>query len=126
MHSPLGDAFSRCAGHVLGAAQPLTVFDIGPEDDPVQKTAALVDFMRQAPGDPVLVLCDIFGATPFNIAKQAVDRANRHGMDAYLITGTNLCMVIKALTDHQENPDKLLENIRRGAMRGIVDACHNC
>lgn len=126
MHSPLGDAFSHCAGHVLGAAQPLVVFDIDSTDDPQEKTAALVEFILQAPDDPVLILCDVYGATPFNIANQAVSQANQQGGDAHLITGTNLCMVLKALTEHQENPDKLLENIRQGAMRGIVDTCHNC
>jgi len=122
MHAPLGEAFSQCAAHVLGKSPELTVFDISPDDAPDGKTRELVDFMAQRADDPVLVLCDIYGATPFNIASKALRVGAERGISGHLITGTNLCMVLKALTEHQENPDKLTEKVRLGALKGIVNA----
>ncbi|NYT36886.1 PTS sugar transporter subunit IIA [Allopusillimonas soli] len=121
MHAPLGAAFADCAGHVLGREPGLSVFDVAPDADPEAEVTRLAR-MLQHQGDATLVLCDIYGATPFNIAKRAIRLAASEGIDAHLITGTNLCMVLKALTEQQENPDKLSEAVREGALRGIVNA----
>lgn len=122
MHQPLGSAFAACAQHVLGQAANLTVFDVPPDAEPAALIADLSQQLLLHPQEATLILCDIFGATPFNIAKQALKQATEQGMAAHLITGTNLCMVLKALTDQQENPDKLSESVRLGALRGIVNA----
>lgn len=122
MHAPLGSAFAACADHILGHATELTVFDVAPDGDPESLVAQLTDQLLQSPSEATLVLCDIFGATPFNIAKRALKMAGEQGLTAHLITGTNLCMVLKALTEQHENPDKLSETVRLGAMRGIVNA----
>jgi len=122
MHAPLGAAFMKCAEHVLGRKPNLAVFDVGPDDQPDEAAPRLARMLAATPAEGSLVLCDIYGATPFNIAKQALKLTAEQGLTAHLITGTNLCMVLKALTDQQENPDKLSESVRRGAMKGIVDA----
>ncbi len=122
MHEPLGSAFAACAEHILGQKAELTVFDVSPDAEPAPLISELSQRLLQNADEATLVLCDIFGATPFNIAKQALKLANEHGLTAHLITGTNLCMVLKALTDQQENPDKLSESVRLGALRGIVNA----
>lgn len=121
MHAPLGAAFSVCAEHVLGKKPNLTVFDIEPGDQPDLVVPRLLRQLAAMPGEGTLILCDIYGATPFNIASSVHKLLAEKGMVAHLITGTNLCMVLKALTDQQENPDKLSENVRLGAMKGIVD-----
>lgn len=122
MHEPLGNAFAACAEHVLGQKVQLTVFDVAPDADPESQVTQLAGKLLQVPDEATLVLCDIFGATPFNIAKRALKLAADHGLTSHLITGTNLCMVLKALTAQQENPDQLSESVRLGALRGIVDA----
>lgn len=122
MHEPLGSGFAACAEHVLGQKPALTVFDVASDAEPSVLVPELTKQLLQEPGQATLVLCDIFGATPFNIAKQALKLASEQGLTAHLITGTNLCMILKALTDQQENPDKLSESVRLGALRGIVDA----
>jgi len=121
MHKPLGSAFAACAEHVLGHEAQLSVFDVAADADPEAEVTRLAR-MLGSQGKAMLVLCDIYGATPFNIAKRAIRLAAMQGIDAHLITGTNLCMVLKALTDQQENPDKLSESVRQGALRGIVNA----
>lgn len=122
MHEPLGSAFAACAQHVLGQESDLTVFDVAPDDDPDRLVSALSGELLKTPHEATLVLCDIFGATPFNIAKRALKLAVGRGLTAHMITGTNLCMVLKALTDQQENPEELSESVRLGALRGIVNA----
>jgi PTS system ascorbate-specific IIA component len=124
MHAPLGTAFSVCAEHVLGHKSDLRVFDIQPDDPPDRIVPQLADLLTDPLADGTLILCDIFGATPFNIASQALKSATERGATGHLITGTNLCMVLKALTDQQKNPDKLSENVRLGALKGIIDADH--
>jgi PTS system ascorbate-specific IIA component len=126
MHAPLGNAFSQCAEHVLGHAPALTVVDVLPSDEPARKAEEVADLIASRPDEPVLILCDIYGATPFNIASQALRAATQRGGRGHLVTGTNLCMVLKALTEHQENPDKLTEKVRLGALKGIIDADHQC
>lgn len=122
MHEPLGSAFAACARHILGHEVELGVFDVAPDADPEAQVTRLAGQLLQARDEATLVLCDIFGATPFNIAKRALKLASDRGLTAHLITGTNLCMVLKALTDQQENPDQLSESVRLGALRGIVNA----
>jgi PTS system mannose-specific IIA component len=122
MHAPLASAFSECARHVLGANPDLAVFDVKPEDSPDQLTPRLARLLIEAGQEGVLVLCDIFGATPFNIAQKALKLAAEQGTSGHVVTGTNLCMVLKALTDQQKNPDELCESVRLGALKGIVAA----
>lgn len=121
MHEPLAAAFASCAEHILGQVPELSVFDVAPDAQTEPLIAELSRLLKKS-NEATLVLCDIFGATPFNIAKQAIKQANEHGLTAHLITGTNLCMVLKALTDQQDNPERLSENVRMGALRGIVNA----
>jgi PTS system mannose-specific IIA component len=122
MHEPLGAAFDACAEHILGKKPQLTVFDVAADADPDELSVRLARTLLDEAKQPTLILCDIFGATPFNIAKRALKLATERGMVAHLITGTNLCMVLKALTEQQENPEQLSKTVRLGALRGIVNA----
>ena len=122
MHAPLGAAFSACAEHILGEPPRLTVFDIEPDDEPDIQVQQLSRILTQEARDGALILCDIFGATPFNVANRALKLANERGVVGQLVTGTNLCMVLKALTDQQEDPEALGEKVRLGALKGIVNA----
>ncbi|MBV2181755.1 MAG: PTS sugar transporter subunit IIA [Castellaniella sp.] len=123
MHEPLGSAFLDCAQHVLGRQPDLKVFDIVPDADPQAETDRILNWVRAGRREePILILSDLYGATPFNIAAQALRQALDDGYIIHLLTGTNACMVLKALTDQQENPESLSERVRQGALRGIVNA----
>lgn len=122
MHEPLGRAFAECAAHVLGREPGLAVFDVIADESPEAVTQRLTRTLIEHTDGDVLVLSDIFGATPFNIARKALAQAAQHGVQGHLVTGTNLCMVLKALTANQEEPEKFSETIRQAAVRGIVDA----
>src|SRR3546814_19924036 len=80
MHEPLGAAFAACAEHVLGRSVELTVFDVAPDADPASQVTLLARKLLGTPDEATLVLCDIFGATPFNIAKRALRLATETGL----------------------------------------------
>lgn len=121
MHDPLGAAFRACAAHVLGRPPQLEIFDIAPDDEPAAQVSRVLDWVRSGSlRVPVLLLCDLYGATPFNIATDVQRQARAQGYVVHLLTGTNACMVLKALTDQQEDPETFAEQVRKGALRGIV------
>lgn len=122
MHAPLGSSFADCATHILGHEPDMLVFDVQADDPPDESADRLERLLQAHRADGALILCDIYGATPFNIASKAVRSLTAQGMDIALVTGTNLCMVLKALTDNQDNPEVLSEKVRQGALKGIVHA----
>lgn len=123
MHSPLGAAFRDCAAHILGQVPDLHVFDVTPESDPQKERHRLLSWIQSGSHtQPVLLLCDLYGATPFNIAAQARQEAMEQGHMVHLLTGTNACMVLKALTDRSKDAASLSAGLLQGAVRGIVDA----
>ena len=122
MHEPLGRAFAECAAHVLGRELELSVFDVVADENPEAVAERLTRKLVEQADGATLVLSDIFGATPFNIARKALAQAARQGVQGHLVTGTNLCMVLKALTANQDDPEQFSETIRQAAVRGIVDA----
>lgn len=126
MHQPLAKAFADCARHILGREPDLHVVDIPADVSPDQQYQQLLDLLQGGLHEPVLILCDIFGATPFNIANRARKQFMAQGGHVQLITGTNLCMVLKALTDKDDNPERLCESVRQGALRGVVNAQDAC
>lgn len=123
MHNPLGAAFAQCAEHVLGGPQSaLHVMDVAADADLERLSLRLLELICDAPDPGSVVLSDLYGATPFNVAQRAVISAHEHGATACLLAGANLNMVLKALTDPSVDPDVLRENIRCSAFRGVVDS----
>ena len=122
MHEPLGSALAECARHVLGQAPELTVIDFKPTDQPEKRLPEVLQVLTQSPVLPVLILSDLFGATPFNTARKALDLARSEGVEGELLAGANLCMVLKALTSPQDDFHALLRSVRASATRGIVCA----
>lgn len=122
MHEPLASAFADCAKHVLGREPDLECVNVPADACPDQQASSLLAVLKSRPQEPVLILCDIFGATPFNIANRVRKQFMQQGGHVQLITGTNLCMVLKALTDKDDDPGRLSEAVRQGALRGVVNA----
>jgi len=128
-HAPLASAWAACATHILGiSAQIESQFecvDIA-SDVPIEATVKQLAqrLSPNNPGDGLLVLSDIFGATPFNIARRVVQQLQAQGQAATLLTGTNLCMLLKALTLAAEHADihVLAEHILQSGHKGIMQA----
>ena len=66
-------------------------------------------------GDGVLIMVDVFGATPFNIAKRHAEHSG-----AKLVTGLSLPMLLRTLNYPHQSLNQLTRTAADGARRGIV------
>lgn len=122
-HGTLGESLIHCASHVMGK-RPLYLRQLGVtiHDDPdaiLPQARDLVRFVDQGKG--VLVLTDIFGATPSNIACRLLQSGSVEGL-----SGVNLPMLIKALTYRESPMDVLIEKSLSGAMDGVIRMPGDC
>lgn len=116
-HGALGESLIHCASHVMGG-RPLHLLNLGVtvHDDPeaiLPLARTLVDTLDQGQG--VLVLSDIFGATPCNIAGRLLEPGR-----VEVVSGVNLPMLVRALTYRNEPLDKVVEKAMSGAHEGVV------
>ena len=79
----------------------------------------LIRFLDQGPG--VLVMTDIYGATPSNIACRLLRPGRVEG-----IAGVNQPMLIRALTYREEPLVALVEKALAGGAEGVVRMSHAC
>ena len=115
-HGAFGESLIHSASHVLGR-RPLYVRQLGVtvHDDPdaiLPVAQDLIRFLDQGQG--VLVMTDIFGATPSNIASRLLVPGRVEGL-----AGVNLPMLIKALS-HREAAASVAE-LRERALAGAVE-----
>jgi len=116
-HGTLGESLIHCASHVMGK-RPLYLRQLGVtvHDEPdaiLPQGRDLVRFLDQ--GDGVLILTDIFGATPSNIACKLLEPGRIQG-----VSGVNLPMLIKALSYRDRPMDVLIDKAVKGAQEGVI------
>jgi PTS system ascorbate-specific IIA component len=119
-HAPLAHALRQCALHVFpDCAQDVLAIDVQPNAPP-EETLAAIRIATEQDGDrPTLVMTDVFGATPCNVAQKWVN-----GMDAKLITGVNLPMLLRAVSYRRESLDVLATRALSGGTQGIMSVAH--
>lgn len=124
-HGTFGEALIRCASHVLGA-RPERVAEVSVmvNDDPdevLQKASKLARELDE--GDGVLVLADICGGTPCNVATRLLESGRIEGL-----SGVSLPMLIRALTYRNEPLESVLSKAMSGGLEGVLhlnrDPCH--
>ena len=90
-HGRLAEEFVAATEHVVGPQPRVSAVCIGPDDDMEQRRQDILDAITATDeGDGVIVLTDMFGGTPSNLAISIMDRAN-----VEVIAGVNLPMLIK-------------------------------
>jgi PTS system mannose-specific IIA component len=90
-HGRLAEEFVAATEHVVGPQEAMRSICIGPDDDMERRRADIVEAVDAVEqGDGVVVLTDMFGGTPSNLAISIMDRAN-----VEVIAGVNLPMLIK-------------------------------
>jgi len=116
-HGAFGESLIHSASHVLGK-RPLLLRQLGVtvHDDPqalLPVAEDLIRFLDQGAG--VLVLTDIYGATPANVACKLLKPGRIEG-----IAGVNLPMLIRALNYRNEPLASVLEKALAGATDGVT------
>ena len=124
-HGTLGDALIHAASHVLGTRpQAVRHLGVAVDDDPEAVLPRARKLLKELDsGQGVLVLSDIYGATPGNIALRLLERGRVAG-----VAGVNLPMLVRALTYRNEPlaavVDKALSGGREGVVNMKTDRCN--
>jgi PTS system ascorbate-specific IIA component len=116
-HNGLGDSLVDCVRHVLGQVPGnLKVLTVLAADDPERKEQegrALVESLDAGGG--VLLLADMFGATPCNIGRRLCQLPNVAG-----VAGVNLPMLLRAVCNSGRPLDELVRMALEGGRDCIV------
>ena len=90
-HGRLAAEFIAALEHVVGPQRNIGAICIGPDDDMEQRRKDILEGVAAVDeGDGVVLLTDMFGGTPSNLAISVMDAAN-----VEVIAGVNLPMLIK-------------------------------
>ena len=116
-HGTLGESLIRCASHVLGAG-PSQLMQIGVtvRDDPQQILQQAIEMVNELDqGQGVLVLSDLYGATPSNLACKLLVPGRVEG-----VAGVNLPMLVRALTYRNDPLRVVVSKAMSGGVEGVV------
>jgi mannose PTS system EIIA component len=115
-HAPLASALRACVLHVFpDSASGIAALDVQPNTPPEESLAQARVLMRQLDMPCTLVVTDVFGATPCNVAQKLVD-----GVRSKLITGVNLPMLLRTVSYRHESLDALISRAMIGATQGVI------
>ena len=118
-HAPLAHALRQCALHVFpDCAASVAAIDVQPNLSPEETLATAriaLQQLRQPGIQGILVLTDLFGATPSNVPQKLVD-----GVTSRLITGVNLPMLLRAVSYRHESLDALVSRAVIGGTQGVM------
>jgi len=116
-HEAMGDALIETARHLLGRISlKVDAFSIPPgSDTDFAMTSAAARVRKLDSGDGVLVLTDVFGATPSNI----IDKIQPLGVKLRRVSGLNLPMLLRVLNYSEQNLAELAQTAADGARAGV-------
>ncbi len=115
-HAPLATSLKAVAEHAYpDCAAQLAVLDVQPET-PIEEVEAHARRLLETVRRPeVLILTDVFGATPCNIAQRLAD-----GVQVKVVAGVNVPMLWRTLCYVDESLDAVLARAVAGATQGVM------
>ena len=115
-HAPLASALRQCVLHVFpDNAAGVMSLDVQPNVPPEETLAQARILFKQMGTSHALVLTDVFGATPCNVAQKLVD-----GVNSKLIAGINLPMLLRTVSYRHEPLDALITRALAGGTQGVM------
>lgn len=117
-HSTYGEALIQCACHVLNK-RPLQLAQLGVavQDDPLDTLPLARDMLKLVDtGGGVLVMTDIYGATPSNLAIKLLEPGRVEG-----IAGVNLPMLLRAIAYRDRDMETLVTRAVAGGRDGVLN-----
>lgn len=116
-HYGLGESLAECAAHVLSRPLPcLRYLPVYRQDDPdqvLERAQALVAELDDGSG--VLVLADMFGGTPANVAYRLVQPGRVEA-----VAGVNLPMLVRSLNYAGQSLDIVVSKAVTGGLEGVM------
>ena len=115
-HGGLAREFRAALEHIVGPQEYLETVSIGPEDDMVARRREILEAVaRTDQGEGVILLTDMFGGTPANLAISILDEAK-----VEVIAGINLPILVKLASVRNEVPMSEAVPIARDAGRKYI------
>lgn len=97
-HGSLAKEFRAAMEHVVGPQEQVATVSIGPDDDMEERREAILQAVAKVDsGEGVVLLTDMFGGTPSNLAISIMD-----GAFVEVIAGVNLPMLVKLARVREE------------------------
>jgi len=116
-HGSIGEALLASAAQILGVApQQVATLSVWRQDDPddlVLRARELIESLDA--GDGVLVLTDIFGATPGNVVSRLLQDGRIEG-----VSGASLPMLLRVLTGRNGSLSDAVQRALSGGAEGVV------
>ena len=116
-HGEIGTALLHSASQILDTAQPqvatLSVWRQDDPDDLILRARELIEGIDA--GDGVLVLTDIFGATPGNVVSRLLEDGHVEG-----VSGVSLPMLLRVLTSRNGSLAAAVKRALTGGAEGLV------
>lgn len=120
-HAPLATALQAVARHVFAErSEALVIVDVWPDwsaETAEEEIRVAVAKAAAESGGEVLILADVFGATPCNAAQRVAD-----GLTVRVVVGLNVPMLWRALAYAQQPIDALVERALVGGNQGVMPA----
>jgi PTS system ascorbate-specific IIA component len=115
-HAPLASALLSVAGHCYEEKGHLfEAIDVEPTMSPEIVESRARDALARLNAPEVLVLTDVFGATPCNVAQRLAD-----GVNVRVVAGVNVPMLWRSLCYLGEPLDALVARAVSGASQGVM------
>jgi PTS system ascorbate-specific IIA component len=120
-HTPLASALLEFVGHIYGQVpEHIFAVNVPPHEDSkitLNKLQELVDSLHSE--NEVLVITDIMGATPSNVASRLMNQSN-HSCEIQVLTGVNLPMLLRAVSHRHEPLTEIVEKSLQGGQQGVM------
>lgn len=116
-HGTLGESLIQCVCHVLNKRPPqVAQLGLASQDDPLDVLPLARDMLGWVDkGHGALLLTDIYGATPSNVAAKLVAPGRIEA-----IAGVNLPMLLRVLTYRERDMQTLLQRAVSGGCDGVL------
>jgi mannose PTS system EIIA component len=115
-HAPLASALRDCALHVFpDCAAGVLAVDVPAHETPEDTLARAQAVLQGLDSEGVLLISDVFGATPCNVAQKLND-----GIHTRLVSGANLPMLLRSVCYRHESLEALATRAQAGGTQGIM------
>ena len=116
-HGEIGSSLLESASQILGARpQQVATLSVWRQDDPDDLVLRARELMEQLEaGQGVLILTDIFGATPGNVVSRLLDDGRVEG-----VSGVSLPMLLRVVTGRNGSLAAAVQRALSGGSEGLV------
>lgn len=116
-HAPLASSLQAVAMHAYpDCALSVRALDVTPSMTPETAEARARELLDQVRTPQALILTDVFGATPCNIAQRLAD-----GREIRVVAGVNVPMLWRTLCYADESVEAMAARAVDGAVQGVVE-----